>query len=190
MGCAALARRDDAAGSLDYPPRCALRDERLGAARRAHAREEEQRGQRGVARRTRARSAVPQMVKVIVGTNASVHQVWPAQASGQLRFLGSMSITWPDGRSLRRAACTRPLWPARSTMKQGRSRAPPSAAHRRCGCARPCARAGESRTACRRPRRCRWESAARRRAGTGWRSASAHGRARCRRRPGCRSRGG
>ena len=54
----------------------------------AHAREEEQRGQRGVARLTRARSAVTPMVKVIVGTNVSVHQVLPAEASGRLRFLG------------------------------------------------------------------------------------------------------
>ena len=60
-----------------------------GATRlRAHAREEEQRGQRGVARLTRARSAVTQLVKVIVGTNVSVRQVWPAEASGRLRFLG------------------------------------------------------------------------------------------------------
>ena len=56
---------------------------------RAHAREEEQRGQRDVARLTRVRSAVTQMGKVIVGTNVSVHNVWPAEASGRLRFLGS-----------------------------------------------------------------------------------------------------
>ena len=30
------------------------------------------------------------MVKVIVGTNVSVHQVSPAVASGQLRLLGSI----------------------------------------------------------------------------------------------------
>ena len=55
---------------------------------RAHAREKEQRRRRAAAQLTRARSAVTPMVKVIVGANVSVHQVWPAVASGQLRFLG------------------------------------------------------------------------------------------------------
>ena len=42
---------------------------------RAHAREEEQRRQRAVARRNRARSALTQQVNVVVGTNVNVHAV-------------------------------------------------------------------------------------------------------------------
>jgi len=56
--------------------------------RRAPAREEEQRGQRAAARRNRVRSALTQMVTVVVGMDLSVHAVSPAEESGQLRFLG------------------------------------------------------------------------------------------------------
>jgi len=42
---------------------------------RAHAREEEQRGQRAVARLNRVRSAVTRKVRVAVGTKFSMHQV-------------------------------------------------------------------------------------------------------------------
>ena len=54
---------------------------------RAPARKEEQRRKQAVARLNRVRRAVTPMVAVLVGTKVSVHKVWPAQASGQLRFL-------------------------------------------------------------------------------------------------------
>ena len=38
---------------------------------------------------SRARSAVTQKVKVVVGAKARIHTVQPAERSGQLRFLGS-----------------------------------------------------------------------------------------------------
>jgi len=56
--------------------------------RRLNACNEEQRGQGGAARFDRVRSAVTQVVKAIVGANVRIHAVWPAQTSGQLRFLG------------------------------------------------------------------------------------------------------
>ena len=55
---------------------------------RAHAREEEQRRQRAVARLDRVRSALSQPVNVIVGTNLDIHAAEPAEGSGQLRNLG------------------------------------------------------------------------------------------------------
>ena len=55
---------------------------------RAHAREEEQRRWRAVAQLNRACSALTQVVNVIVSTKLSVHAVWPAVSSGQLRNLG------------------------------------------------------------------------------------------------------
>ena len=58
--------------------------------RRLNACNEEQRGQGGAARFDRVRSAVTQEVKAIVGANVRIHAVWPAETSGQLRFLGSM----------------------------------------------------------------------------------------------------
>ena len=42
---------------------------------RAHAREAEQRGQRAAARLNRVRSALTQEVRVVMGTNLSVHAV-------------------------------------------------------------------------------------------------------------------
>ena len=42
---------------------------------RAHAREEEQHGQRAAARLNRVRSALTQQVNVVVGTNVNVHAV-------------------------------------------------------------------------------------------------------------------
>ena len=56
---------------------------------RAHAREEEQRGQRVPAPPYRVRSAVTLEVKLNVGANASAHAASPADESGQLPFLGS-----------------------------------------------------------------------------------------------------
>ena len=55
---------------------------------RAHAREEEQRGQRAAARLNRARSAVTLQVMVLVNADACINALFPAKASGQLRFLG------------------------------------------------------------------------------------------------------
>ena len=55
---------------------------------RAHAREEEQRGQRAAARLNRVRSAVTLEVKVVVSCGVNGHAVVPAEASGQLPFLG------------------------------------------------------------------------------------------------------
>ena len=55
---------------------------------RAHAREAEQRGQRAAARLNRVRSALTQEVRVIVGTNLSVHAASPVEESGQLPFPG------------------------------------------------------------------------------------------------------
>ena len=56
---------------------------------RAHAREEEQRGQCTAARLNRVLSALTRVVKLVVVTNASIHAVHPAGVSGQLPFLGS-----------------------------------------------------------------------------------------------------
>jgi len=42
---------------------------------RAHAREEEQRGQRAASRLNRVRSAVTRKVRVTVGKKVSIHQV-------------------------------------------------------------------------------------------------------------------
>ena len=55
---------------------------------RAHAREEEQRGQRGAARLNRVCSVLTQPVKVVVRRQVSIQAVYPAEHSGQLRFLG------------------------------------------------------------------------------------------------------
>jgi hypothetical protein len=55
---------------------------------RAHAREEEQRSQRTESQFNRVRSAVTLEVTVDVGEFVSVDAVYPAQASGQLLFLG------------------------------------------------------------------------------------------------------
>ena len=57
---------------------------------RAHAREEEQRRWRAVAQLNRVCSALTQMVNVVVCTKFSVHAVWSAVSSGQLRNLGSV----------------------------------------------------------------------------------------------------
>ena len=54
----------------------------------AHAREEEQRGQRAAARFNRVRSALTQQVNAVVATKVRFHAVFPAEESGQLRFLG------------------------------------------------------------------------------------------------------
>ena len=56
---------------------------------RAPAREAEQRSQRAVARLNRVRSALTQEVRVVMGTNLSVHAASPVEESGQLPFLGS-----------------------------------------------------------------------------------------------------
>ena len=56
---------------------------------RAHAREEEQRRQRAAARLNRVRSALTQQVNAVVATKVRFHAVFPAEESGQLRFLGS-----------------------------------------------------------------------------------------------------
>ena len=55
---------------------------------RAHAREEEQRGQRAAARLNRVRSALTQPVQVVVRQKSNIHAVYPAEESGQLPFLG------------------------------------------------------------------------------------------------------
>ena len=55
---------------------------------RAHAREEEQRGQRAAAQLNRVRSALTQPVKVVVWKKLNIHAVHPAEESGQLPFLG------------------------------------------------------------------------------------------------------
>jgi hypothetical protein len=56
---------------------------------RAHAREEEQRGQRAAAQLNRVCSAFTQTVKVDVGRNISIHAMLPVDESGQLPDLGS-----------------------------------------------------------------------------------------------------
>ena len=56
--------------------------------RRAHARKAEQRRQRAAALLNRMRSAFTQKVMGLVCEIRSVHQVLPAEVSGQLRFLG------------------------------------------------------------------------------------------------------
>ncbi len=48
----------------------------------------EQRGQRAAARLNRVRSAFTQEVRVVMGTNLSVHAASPVEESGQLPFLG------------------------------------------------------------------------------------------------------
>ena len=55
---------------------------------RAHAREAEQRSQRAAARLNRVRSALTQEVRVVMGTNLTVHADSPVEESGQLPFLG------------------------------------------------------------------------------------------------------
>ena len=55
---------------------------------RAHARETEQRSQHAAARLNRVGSAVTQEVRVVMGTNLSVHVASPVEESGQLPFLG------------------------------------------------------------------------------------------------------
>ena len=59
---------------------------------RAHAREEEQRRQRAVARLNRVRSALTQMGAVIVVKKVNVLTRLLAEASGQLPFLGSACV--------------------------------------------------------------------------------------------------
>ena len=56
----------------------------------AHAREEEQRGQRAAAWLNRVRSALTQRVKLAVKKKVNVHAVYPAEESSQLPFLGSV----------------------------------------------------------------------------------------------------
>ena len=75
--------------------------------RRARARKAEQRRQRTAALPTRVRSAFTQKVMGFVCEILSVHQVLPAEVSGQLRFLGLMP---PPAGSL-------PPCPARSTWQ-------------------------------------------------------------------------
>jgi len=55
---------------------------------RALARKEEQRRQRAPAQLNRVRSVVTLEVTVLVSTKTSVHKAYPAEQSGQLRFLG------------------------------------------------------------------------------------------------------
>ena len=75
--------------------------------RRARARKAEQRRQRTAALPNRVRSAFTQKVMGFVCEILSVHQVLPAEVSGQLRFLGLMP---PPAGSL-------PPCPARSTWQ-------------------------------------------------------------------------
>ncbi len=65
--------------------------------RRAYARKAEQRRQRAAALLNRVRSAFTQKVMGFVCKILSVHQVLPAEVSGQLRFLGSLSLVMPRG---------------------------------------------------------------------------------------------
>ena len=55
---------------------------------RAYAREEEQRGQRAVARRNRVRSVVTQEVNASEARKVNEHAVLQVAVSGQLPFLG------------------------------------------------------------------------------------------------------
>ena len=54
----------------------------------APARKEKQRRQRAPARLNRVRSVVTLEVTLLVSTKARVHKAYPAEESGQLRFLG------------------------------------------------------------------------------------------------------
>ena len=58
---------------------------------RASARKEKQRRKQAPARLNRVRSVVTHMVTLHVSTKARVNQAYPAEESGQLRFLGLMS---------------------------------------------------------------------------------------------------
>jgi hypothetical protein len=62
---------------------------------RPHGREEEQRGQRAVARLNRVRSALTQPMKVVVRKDVNIHAVHPAVTSSQLPFLGSQAADHP-----------------------------------------------------------------------------------------------
>ena len=55
---------------------------------RASARKEKQRRQRAPARLNRVRSVVTRKVSLLGSTKAGVHTAYPAEESGQLRFLG------------------------------------------------------------------------------------------------------
>jgi len=55
---------------------------------RAPAREEKQRRRRASARLNRVRSVVTLEVTLLVGKKAGVHGAYPAEGSGQMRFLG------------------------------------------------------------------------------------------------------
>ena len=72
--------------------------------RRARARKAEQRRQRAAALPNRVRSAFTQKVMRFVCEILSVHQVLPAEVSGQLRFLGcaALALAEPLGQGLRR----------------------------------------------------------------------------------------
>jgi len=70
-----LARRDDAA---------------------APARKEKQRRKQAPARLNRARRGVTLEVTLLVGKKAGVHGAYPAEESGQLRFLGSLTRAWSE----------------------------------------------------------------------------------------------
>ena len=59
---------------------------------RALARKEEQRRQRDAALLNRVRSGVTQEVKAGVGRKVCIHAMFAADASGQLRFLGSPRV--------------------------------------------------------------------------------------------------
>ena len=60
----------------------------LGLTLRAPARKEEQRRQRDAALLNRVRSGVTHEVMAGVGRRVCIHAVFPAEESGQLRFLG------------------------------------------------------------------------------------------------------
>ena len=61
---------------------------------RAPARKAEQRRQRDAALLNRVRSGVTHEVMAGVGRKVCIHAVFPAEESGQLRFLGSMPVDY------------------------------------------------------------------------------------------------
>jgi len=75
---------------------------------RAPERKEKQRRKRAPARLNRVRSAVTLEVTLLVRTKAGVHKAYPAEESGQLRFLGSR--TWVWRRARRCCNFCAPIW--------------------------------------------------------------------------------
>jgi len=105
---------------------------------RAPARKEKQRRKQAPARLNRVRSAVTLEVTLLVSTKARVHKAYPAEESGQLRFLGLSALRYVRGTLRRRqrwwAARTKPdiaqSLPARDHHSPAETESGPLLAHR------------------------------------------------------------